>query len=110
MWKNFWNDETGAILSAELVLLLSILTVGLTVGLASLRDGIVTELADVGQAFSNTNQSYAVGNIASPSSAIAGFNFNDALDFCDSVGAAGPNSKCVMIAAAPSAIGNSEVR
>jgi Flp pilus assembly pilin Flp len=108
MWKSFCTDETGAIISAELVLLLSILAVGMTVGLSTIRDSVTTELSDVGQAISNNNQSYVVGPINSPSSSIAGFGFNDALDFCDSPGVTGPNSRCVMIASAPSALSNSE--
>jgi Flp pilus assembly pilin Flp len=108
MWKAFWNDEAGVILSTEMVLLLSILAIGMTAGLTTLRDGVITELADTGAAFGRMNQGFAVNNVSAPSSATAGSLFADAADFCDSIAATGVNSRCLMIAGPPGPIGGTE--
>ena len=53
------HDELGFIISAELILLASILVLGMIVGLTTLRDTITTELADTATAFGQMNQSYS---------------------------------------------------
>jgi len=58
MLKDLLQDETGAILSAELVLIMTILVVGLIVGLSELQDAVVNELNDIGEAIGALNQSY----------------------------------------------------
>jgi Flp pilus assembly pilin Flp len=58
MLKTLWNDETGAILSAELVLIMTILVIGMIVGLSELQDAVVNELNDVGEAIGSLNQSF----------------------------------------------------
>ena len=47
MIKNFLNDENGVIVSAEIVLVATILVLGMVVGLAELQSAIVGELSDV---------------------------------------------------------------
>src|SRR5688572_19510841 len=42
--SRLWNEEVGAVLSAEVMLVASILVIGVIAGLASLRDSVVTEL------------------------------------------------------------------
>jgi Flp pilus assembly pilin Flp len=54
------NDEAGAILSAELVLISTILVIGVIVGLAELQNAVVNELNDVGEAIGSLNQSFYV--------------------------------------------------
>ena len=49
--NRLWNEEVGAIVSAEIMLVATILVIGMIVGLKSVRDSVVTELADVAQAF-----------------------------------------------------------
>ncbi|EAQ80139.1 hypothetical protein [Blastopirellula marina] len=58
--NRLWSDESGFVNSAELLLFSVIVVIGLIVGLAALRDGIVQELADTGQAVGQLDQSYAV--------------------------------------------------
>lgn len=53
-----WNDESGFILSAELVLISTILVLGLIVGLTTLQSSVVGELTDVSGAIRSLNQSY----------------------------------------------------
>jgi hypothetical protein len=60
--KRLWNEEAGAIISAELMLIGTVLIIGVLVGLKSVRDAVVTELADVAQAFAVANQSFWFAN------------------------------------------------
>lgn len=55
-----WRDEQGLVLSAEMVFLASIVTIGMLVGLSAYRDNIVAELADDARAVGQVNQSYNV--------------------------------------------------
>ena len=97
MLKKLWNDEAGAIVSAELVLVATILVIGVVTGLSSVRDAVVTELADVGAAIGNVDQSYTVHGSTSHSAATARFGFEDRLDFCDRADRGGNNSRCLVI-------------
>ncbi len=54
----WWRDESGLVLSAELVIILTIVVIGLITGLACLQQAVVAELQDVGAAFRGLNQSY----------------------------------------------------
>lgn len=58
MLRNLLNEEAGFIVSAELVLIATILVIGLIVGLSSIQHAIVAELNDVGDAIGALNQSY----------------------------------------------------
>jgi len=90
MLRTLWNDESGAVLSAELVLIMTILVIGMVVGLSELQDAVVNELNDVGEAIGSLNQSYfyhgqsaKVGLIGANKSATFGASFSDRTDSCD---------------------------
>jgi Flp pilus assembly pilin Flp len=99
-FKRFWNEQDGAIVSAEIMLIATILVIGVIVGLKSVRDSVVTELADVAQAFANINQSYSYSGVCGHAAFSAGANFSDQTDFCDTFANnfGGQNSKCVNVA------------
>jgi hypothetical protein len=78
-----YDDESGFIVSAELILLASILVLGMIVGLTVLRDTITTELADTATAFGQINQSFSFSGATGHGSSIAGSLFSDAADFGD---------------------------
>jgi len=52
------RDEGGFIVSAELVLVATILVVGMIVGLSEVQHAVVSELNDVGDAIGSVNQGY----------------------------------------------------
>lgn len=56
--RTWWRDECGLVLSAELVIILTVVVIGLITGLACLQQAVVAELQDVGAAFRGLNQSY----------------------------------------------------
>jgi Flp pilus assembly pilin Flp len=96
MMKKLWNDEVGAVVSAELVLVITILGIGMITGLSSLRDGVITELADVGAAIGSVNQSYSVSGVTAHSSLTGGSVYADSVDFCDN-GTSTAGSRCLTI-------------
>lgn len=109
MVLRLWNDQAGAIVSAEIILICSILVIGVIVGLKSVRDSVVTELADVAQAIANVNQSYSFSGTSGHHAFTGGGAFWDNADFCDnnwSNSDAG-NSKCVLICSGYQVIGES---
>ncbi len=58
MLKQLLNDETGFIVSAELVLIATLCVIGLVVGLSEVQHSINAELNDVGNAIGKLNQGY----------------------------------------------------
>lgn len=64
-FKNLWNDEAGVILSAELVLVGTILVLGMIVGMVELQCAVVAELSDLSSAFGNFSQSYETSGFSS---------------------------------------------
>ncbi|MCA8989669.1 MAG: hypothetical protein KDA78_18625 [Planctomycetaceae bacterium] len=90
MLKALWNDEAGFIVSAELVLIATILVIGLIVGLSSIQHAVVAELNDVGDAIGSVNQSYWYTGFSKEKSYGRGFaaytrgsSFDDTVDDCD---------------------------
>ncbi len=87
--RKLFNDEAGFVVSAELVLVLTIAVLGMVVGLASVRDSITAELVDLSNAFGAADQSYNVVGLSKNIAAgldharVAGFGFNDDGDDCD---------------------------
>jgi Flp pilus assembly pilin Flp len=88
MFTKFWNDESGVIISAALVLILSICVLTMVVGMAEVATAINTELNDCGNAFAAINQSFTVTGFGSltigkPKGWTSGFGWTDTIDDCD---------------------------
>jgi hypothetical protein len=90
MLRSFINDECGFLISAELILIMTLMFCGVAVGWAVVRDSVVQELGDVAEAIGSVNQSYNYRGIEAPSSGTCGFHakcsgsgFNDQKDDCD---------------------------
>ena len=100
--KKLLKDEAGFVISTELVIVATILVIGMVVGLATVRDQVTAELADVAGVISEVNQSYTYYGITGHSSATAGSDFVDQLDYCDDngQGAAGVSPNCVLLGVA----------
>ncbi len=82
--NRLWKDEAGFVVSAELVLVASIAVLGMIVGLATARDAVTSELADVGAAINELSQSYSISGIQGHSAAVNSWQFQDNKDYCDS--------------------------
>lgn len=55
---SLWHDEAGFIISAELVVIATLLVIGLITGLACVQGALIEEFRDLAFAFSSLNQSF----------------------------------------------------
>jgi len=77
------NDENGFIVSAELVLVGTILVLGMIVGLTELSYGVNEELEDLGSAIGGINQTYYYTMASGHKGETVGSTFLDFADECD---------------------------
>lgn len=85
-----WNDEAGFVVSAELVLVLTIAVLAMVVGLAAVRDAVTNELNDVSHAIGSISQSFSVSGLEKSCHSghgyharVSGSAFRDRADNCD---------------------------
>ena len=99
--RKFYNDECGAIVSAEIVIVLSIAVLAMIVGLSEVAVAVNTELNDVSNAIGNLNQSYSVTGFTGADAAgkaksrTSGSTWGDSADDCDC------NVSCSLVCGAP---------
>ena len=72
----------GFALSSELIFLSTIVTAGLSIGMVQVRDAVVAEMSDVGQAIGSLSQSYQFDGIVNDASSatVEGSGYQDAID------------------------------
>jgi Flp pilus assembly pilin Flp len=100
MLNRLWNDEAGFIVSSELVLVATVLVLGMIVGISSVRNAVVQELADVAAAIGKVNQSYSFSAVTGHNSSTAGSQYVDVNDQCElttNSGVAGTGEVCVSV-------------
>lgn len=73
--REFWNDELGAILSAEMVSVGTVAVLGTTVGLGQLRDSLNEEMVDMAKAVRSLDQSYYIPGRAGGGAWTAGSSY-----------------------------------
>lgn len=88
--RKLWNDEAGFIVSAELVLVATILVIGMIVGLTVLRNQVVQELADLGAALGMISQGYEYTGVSKITGGTTfaltdGSGWDDQLDLCQTL-------------------------
>ena len=103
MLRKLYNDEAGVIISAELVLVLTIAVLAMVVGLSEVAVAINTELNDLSNAFGSIDQSFKYTGFEGNNdgggtnvgtkikSSVAGSTFNDREDDCDN------NTSCDLV-------------
>ncbi len=77
------NDENGFVVSAELVLVGTILVLGMIVGLTELSFNVNQELEDVGSGIGAINQTYYYTLASGKKGEVVGSTFLDFQDECD---------------------------
>lgn len=98
MIRKLWMDEGGGLISAELVLVATLLICAVAVGVSAVRVALVTELADLGAAIGAIDQSYSVSGLLGHHASCAGQQFSDVTDTCDDGPAQnGRNSRCIEV-------------
>jgi hypothetical protein len=55
-----WKDDCGALIASEFLFVATILVIGIIVGLASVRDAVNTELAELANAILALSQGYSI--------------------------------------------------
>jgi len=90
MLRNLLRDDRGFIISAELVLVATLLVIGLIVGLSEIQHAVVSELNDVADAIGSLNQSYCFTGFSKRNNTKGGIGaftrgtvFTDTRDECD---------------------------
>lgn len=88
MLKSLWNDQSGFVISAELVLVLTIAVLAMVVGLSEMAVAVNTELNDLSNAFGSLKQDYAYTGFQGTDSNkeksfFNGSGFKDKTDDCD---------------------------
>lgn len=73
----FWTDQSGVIVSAEIVIVATVVVLGLIVGLNALQSAIVFELNDIARAFCSLNQSYWFSGFRGCKASVPGSQFTD---------------------------------
>jgi Flp pilus assembly pilin Flp len=86
-------DESGFIVSAELILIATIGVLAMVVGLSEVAMNVNNELEDVASAFGAMNQSFGVNGMNGHGGQNNGGSFGDKTDFCDgqSITSVSPN-------------------
>lgn len=89
--RDLFEDDAGFVVSAELVLVSTILVIGMMTGLSEVQHAVVQELNDVADAMGELNQSYSYSGFSKrkgrfglrPSAITRGSRFIDQQDDCD---------------------------
>ncbi len=64
IWRRLWQDDGGALLATEWVIVATILVIGIIPGLIAVRQGAVTELVEYANALLGLDQSYGFTGVA----------------------------------------------
>lgn len=97
MLKAFFKDESGAIVSIEMILIITIAVIALIVGWSEVAKAVNTELNDISNAIGALNQDYAFTGYHSgrsggkPTAEVFGSAYDDKVDDCDN------NSSCDLV-------------
>ncbi len=86
LWHQLREDESGFLISSELVIIGTIGVLAMVVGMEAISSSVIQELNDLASAFGAFDQSFSVRSIWKFGHArVRGFGFNDTTDFCDCI-------------------------
>jgi hypothetical protein len=78
MLRKLWNDDCGSgLLSAEWILLFTILVLGIITGLVAVRQALISELVESAQALMAISQSFSFSGQSNCESSTAGSSASD---------------------------------
>lgn len=84
LWRKLSEDESGFLISSELVIVGTVGVLAMVVGLEAVSSAVIQELNDLSGAFGAISQSFNYRSIAKIGHArVSGAGFNDRGDFCD---------------------------
>jgi len=83
IWRSLLRDERGFVITAELVLISTVLILGLVAALSAVKAAVAGELGDVANSIGSLNQSYYTHGFRGCGSRIYGSSFLDQEDSSD---------------------------
>ena len=98
--QRLWSEDAGFIISTEAIIILTMLICAAVVGWQSIREAVVAELADIGDAIAALDQSYSFAGFTGHSASCSGSFFSDNRDFCDDddcVQTDGAFGRCIVL-------------
>lgn len=102
MLKNFLNDESGVIISAEIVIVLTVAVLAMIVGLAEVAVAVNTELNDISNALGSLTQSYFVTNYKGfDRNTGKSYSFYSGSQFLDQIDDGDLNTSCDIVCGTP---------
>lgn len=63
MMQKLWNDDGGALIAMEFLFVATIIVIGLIVGLVGVRNAVVAELTELGNAILALSQGYNINGL-----------------------------------------------
>jgi Flp pilus assembly pilin Flp len=72
-----WRDDKGALIATEWVFIVTILVIGLVVGLKSVQSAVVNELEEIASAIGAVSQTYSYGGTSGCCSYTYGSTYTD---------------------------------
>jgi Flp pilus assembly pilin Flp len=78
--RRLWDDDSGALLATEWIIIATILVLGIITGLVATRAAVLAELIDFANALVSLNQSFSLSGQSNCLSSVAGSSFTDATD------------------------------
>jgi hypothetical protein len=78
--QKLWDDDGGALLATEWIIIATILVLGVITGLVAARNAILAELLDFANAVVSLNQSFSTTGQSNCQGSTAGSSFMDATD------------------------------
>ena len=107
MLRTFWLDETGTIVSIEMILIITVAVLALIVGWSEVAHAVNAELDDISNAIGKFNQSFqftgfqsfkTLGGTNTIKSIVFGSAFFDFPDVCDNCSGVSTIACCSVIA------------
>lgn len=108
--RRLWQDQDGAAITIELILMASVIGVGAIVGLVAFRDSVSQEFGDAAAGLSSIDQGYRYDAVSSTGVIdnvtlqfdVSGSSYVDQPNFCEPavVDPVGDSPMCMQISAA----------
>jgi Flp pilus assembly pilin Flp len=77
LFLKLWSDDAGALLATEWVFIVTILVIGLVVGLKSVQSAVLNELEEVAGAIGALSQTYTYNGVSGCCSSSNGSSYTD---------------------------------
>ena len=95
--RKLWNDQSGAVLTAEYILIMTIVVIATVVGLSEIAVATNTELNDISNAIGASRQSYGYSGFRTLTPAGDLQNFSSGTTYLDDTDNCDENLTCDIV-------------